>query len=46
MLDKEKEVVSIMMSLFDDEEVMRSYIKSERYKAEQDKAKKTAVRKF
>lgn len=44
LLDREKEVVSIMMSLFDKEEVMRSYIKSERYEAEQDKAKKTAIR--
>ncbi len=33
-----------MMSLFDEEEVIRSYIKSERYEAEQDKAKKTAIR--
>ena len=41
--DREKEVVSIMMSLYDEEEVMRSYIKSERYEAEQNKAKKTAV---
>ena len=31
-----------MMSLYD-EEVMRSYIKSERYEAEQNKAKKTAI---
>ena len=43
LLDREKEVVSIMMSLFDKEEVMRSYIKSERYEAEQDKAKRTAL---
>lgn len=43
LLDREKEVVSIMMSLFDEEEVMRSYIKSERYEAEQDKAKRTAL---
>ena len=43
LLDREKEVVSIMMSLFDKEEVMRSYIKSERYEAEQDKAKRTAI---
>ncbi len=46
--DREKEVVSIMMSLYDEEEVMRSYIKSERYEAaqeaEQNKAKKTAIR--
>lgn len=41
---REKEVVSIMMSLYDEEEVMRSYIKSERYEAEQDKARKTAIR--
>ncbi|MCM1181285.1 MAG: hypothetical protein NC347_13600 [Clostridium sp.] len=41
--DREKEVVSIMMSLYDEEEVMRSYIKSERYEAEQNKAKKTAI---
>ncbi|MCM1088870.1 MAG: hypothetical protein NC419_11985, partial [Muribaculaceae bacterium] len=48
LLDREKEVVSIMMSLFDEEEVIRSYIKSERYEAaqeaEQNKAKKTAIR--
>ena len=48
LLDREKEVVSIMMSLFDEEEVIRSYIKSERceaaQEAEQNKAKKTAVR--
>lgn len=33
-----------MMSLFDEEEVIKSYIKSERYEAEQDKEKKTAIR--
>lgn len=43
LFDREKEVVSIMMSLFDKEEVMRSYIKSERYEAEQNKAKRTAI---
>ena len=43
LLDREKEVVSIMISLFDKEEVMRSYIKSERYEAEQDKAKRPAL---
>lgn len=46
--NREKEVVSIMMSLFDEEEVMKSYIRSERYEAAQeaelDKAKKTALR--
>ena len=41
---REKEVVSIMMSLFDEEEIMRSYIKSERYEATLEKAKKTAIR--
>ncbi|MCM1091164.1 MAG: hypothetical protein NC413_09985 [Muribaculum sp.] len=40
--DREKEVVSIMMSLYDEEEVMRSYIKSERYEAEQIKVKEKA----
>ena len=37
-----------MMSLFDEEEIMRSYIKSERYEAAEEaaleKAKKTAIR--
>ncbi|MCM1127377.1 MAG: hypothetical protein NC429_13015, partial [Lachnospiraceae bacterium] len=42
LLDREKEVVSIMMSLFDEEEVIRSYIKSERYEAEQNKVKEKA----
>lgn len=49
---REKEVVSIMMSLFDEEEVLKSYIRSERYEAaqeaakeaEQNKARKTAIR--
>lgn len=31
---KETEVVTIMMSLFDDEEIMRNYGKSERYEAD------------
>jgi len=39
--DREKEVVSIMMSLYDEEEVMRSYIKSERYEAAQEAEQKT-----
>lgn len=42
--DREKDVVSIMMSLFDEEEVIRSYIRSERYDAAQDNSKKTAIR--
>ncbi len=33
--DREKEVVSILMSLYDEEEVMRSYIQSERYEEAQ-----------
>ncbi len=33
-----------MIILYNEEEVMRSYIKSERYEAELDKAKKTAIR--
>ena len=41
LLDREKEVVSIMMSLFDEEEVIRSYIKSERYEAAQEAEQKT-----
>ncbi|MCM1135479.1 MAG: hypothetical protein NC400_07870 [Clostridium sp.] len=39
---REKEVVSIMMSLFDEEEVMRSYIRSERYEAGQNKIREKA----
>jgi hypothetical protein len=34
---RESEVVTIMMSLFDEEEIMRSYIESERYDAEKKK---------
>ena len=43
LLDREKEFVYILLSLFVMEEVIRSYIKSERYEAEQDKAKRTAL---
>lgn len=39
---KETEVVTIMMSLFDDEKIMRSYGKSERH----EEARETAVRMF
>jgi len=42
--DREKEVVSIMMSLYDEEEVMRSYIKSERYEEAQKTTKDNALR--
>ncbi|MCM1058076.1 MAG: hypothetical protein NC517_10780, partial [Firmicutes bacterium] len=38
--EREKEVVSIMMSLYDEEEVMRSYIKSERYDETKDNARR------
>mgnify|MGYP007025201824 CR=1 FL=1 len=40
MLEREKEVVTIMMSLFDEEQIMKSFIKSERH----DEAKETAER--
>ncbi len=38
LLDREKEVVTIMMSLFDEEQIMKSFIKSERA----DKARENA----
>ena len=38
MFDREKEVVTIMMSLFDEEQIMKSFIKSERA----DKARENA----
>lgn len=38
-----KEVVAIMMSLFDEEQIIKSYIKSERYEAVQESARKTAI---
>jgi hypothetical protein len=34
LLDREKEVVTIMMSLFDEEQIMKSFIKSERHDTE------------
>ena len=40
LLEREKEVVTIMMSLFDEEQIMKSFIKSERH----DEAKETAER--
>ena len=40
LFKKEKEVVTIMMSLFDEEQIMRSFIKSERH----DEARETAER--
>ena len=33
LLDREKEVLMIMMSLFDEEQIMKTFIKSERYEA-------------
>ncbi len=40
LLDREMEVVTIMMSLFDEEQIMKSFIKSERH----DEARETAER--
>ena len=39
---REKEVVTIMMSLFDEEQIMKSFIRSERYEAAQENARETA----
>jgi hypothetical protein len=38
------EVVTIMMSLFDEEQIMKSFIRSERYEAAQESARETARR--
>ena len=38
LLKKEKEVVTIMMSLFDEEQIVRSFIKSEKYDLAKEKA--------
>ncbi len=40
LLDREKEVVSIMMSLFDEEQILKSFIRSERH----DEVRETAER--
>ncbi len=40
LFDREKEVVTIMMSLFDEEQIIKSFIKSERH----DEARETAER--
>ena len=40
LLDREKEVVTIMMSLFDEEQILKSFIRSERH----DEARETAER--
>ena len=42
LLEREKEVVTIMMSLFDDEQIMKSFIRSERHEAAQESARETA----
>ena len=42
LINREKEVVSIMMSLFDEEEIIKSYIRSERYEAAQEAIQKAA----
>ncbi|MCM1184351.1 MAG: hypothetical protein NC337_13350 [Roseburia sp.] len=42
LMTREREVVSIMMSLFDEEEIIRSYIRSERYEAAQEAAREAA----
>ncbi|MCM1183446.1 MAG: hypothetical protein NC337_08735 [Roseburia sp.] len=42
--NRESEVISIMMSLYDEEEIMRTYIKCERNEAALNKARNTAVR--
>jgi hypothetical protein len=39
---REREVITIMMSLFDEEEILKSYIESERYDAAKEQAEKTA----
>ncbi|MCM1106805.1 MAG: hypothetical protein NC355_07670 [Blautia sp.] len=40
LLDREKEVVTIMMSLFDEEQIIKSYIKSERYEETKENARR------
>lgn len=42
LLDKEKEVVSIMMSLFDEEQIMKMHIKGKQREAAEKAAKKVA----
>ena len=44
LLDREKEVVTIMMSLFDEEQIMKSFIRSERHEAAQESVRETAKR--
>ena len=42
--NRESEVVSIMMVLYDEEEIMRSYVESERHEAKRDEKIETARR--
>jgi hypothetical protein len=39
---RESEVITIMMSLFDEEEIMNSFIRSERHDAKKEQAEETA----
>ena len=43
LLSREKEVVDMMMTLFDEEQVMRAYVESERKEAAEEAAKKASV---
>ena len=40
LAQREKEVVTIMMSLFDEEQIMKSFIKSERHDADRETAER------
>ncbi len=40
LADREKEVVTIMMSLFDEEQIMKSFIRSERHDADRETAER------
>ena len=40
LFDREREVVTIMMSLFDEEQIMKSFIKSERYEETKENARR------
>ena len=40
LLDREKEVATIMMSLFDSEQIMKSFIRSERHDADREAAER------
>ena len=40
LAQREKEVVTIMMSLFDEEQIMKSFIRSERHDADRETAER------